>query len=321
MGYYGKSERNFFAANSLDRLWQRRSDSEWIARRYFDSTTRFVPVWQTKNLFTEQSEPQPITLAFEDLEDIIPSAESIVLLGAGNGTVYFAIDLPSNGTQPPTDIVPTGQFRDLKSVGPLLEQGDAALLAYARAVTYWHSRNRYCGVCGSPTQSIEGGHVRVCTDTRCGQQHFPRTDPAIIVLIAHQQHCLLGRQPIWPKKMYSTIAGFVEPGESLEGAVAREAFEETGVQVDNVRYHSSQPWPFPCSIMLGFTAEATGRKIRLGDNELENARWFSRAEIESSLRDGTLRLPTPVSIAYRLIEDWFDDGATGRLKGLLDQLG
>lgn len=318
MNRYGKSSRNFFAGNSLDRLWQRRSDAAWIDRQLAAPETRFIPVWETKNLFTEEPEPHLITLTCRELKDIIPTAQSIVLLGSRNGKPYFAIDLPSQNSLPPAGINGLGRFRDLKGVGPLLDNRNAALLAYARAITYWHSRNRYCGVCGSPTESIEAGHVRVCTNAQCKQQHFPRTDPAIIVLITHQQHCLLGRQPIWPKGMYSTIAGFVEPGESLEEAVAREALEETGVEVGEVQYHSSQPWPFPCSIMLGFTAEAAVRKIDLGDNELEDARWFTHEEIEQALRSGALRLPTPVSIAYRLIEDWYDAGMGGRLKDLPD---
>lgn len=319
MNHYGKSSRNFFAGNSLDRLWQRRLDAAWIDRQLAAPETHFIPVWETRNLFTEEPEPHPITLTPRELQDVIPVAESIVLLGARNGKTYFAIGLPSNDSLPPTSISRLGQFRDLKGVGPLLDNRSAALLAYARAITYWHSRSRYCGACGSPTESTEAGHVRVCTNAQCRQQHFPRTDPAIIVLITHQLHCLLGRQPIWPKGMYSTIAGFVEPGESLEDAVAREALEETGVEINEVHYHSSQPWPFPGSIMLGFTAEATGRKIRIGDNELEDARWFSREELEEALQKGMLRLPTRVSIAYRLIEDWYDSGMRGQLKNLLDQ--
>jgi len=319
MDHYEKSARNFFAGNCLDRLWQRRADAAWIDRQLTAPETRFIPVWETKNLFTEEPEPHLLTLTCQDLQDIIPIAESITLLGARNGRSYFAIDLPSQNSLPPAGINGLGRFCDLKGVGPLLDNRNAALLAYARAITYWHSRSRYCGVCGSPTESTAGGHVRVCTNARCKQQHFPRTDPAIIVLITHRQHCLLGRQPVWPKGMYSTIAGFVEPGESLEEAVAREAFEETGVHVSEVHYHSSQPWPFPGSIMLGFTAEAAGRKIRRGDNELEDARWFSRAELEEALQKGTLRLPTRVSIAYRLIEDWYDAGTRGQLKDFLDQ--
>lgn len=145
---------------------------------------------------------------------------------------------------------------------------------------------------------------------------FPRTDPAIIVLIWSGEKCLLGRQPSWPKLMHSVIAGFVEPGESAEWAVVREAYEEVGVRVKNIFYHSSQPWPFPCSLMLGFTAEAEGEAVRLGDKELEDARWFSRGEVQRAVEGGTLRLPSTVSIAYHLIEDWFDSAGGTRMRDL-----
>ncbi|MDY0041710.1 MAG: NAD(+) diphosphatase, partial [Desulforhabdus sp.] len=320
MEHERKTMQNFFAGNSLDRLWQKRLDSAWIERQLAEPESRFIPIWETKNLVTEESQPTLVALTCNDLQDIIPDAQSIVLLGEINGRAYFAIGLPSNGSLPPASIGRLGRFGDLKSIGPLLDRRQASLLAYARAITYWHSRNRFCGVCGSATESVEAGHARVCTSHRCRQQQFPRTDPAIIVLITHQQSCLLGRQPIWPKGMFSTIAGFVEPGESLEEAVARETLEETGVRINEARYHSSQPWPFPSSIMLGFTAEADGPEIKIGDNELEDARWFTRAAIKEALRNKTMRLPTRISIAYRLIEDWYDAGASRRLKDLLNSL-
>lgn len=195
----------------------------------------------------------------------------------------------------------------------LLAPGEGELLAHARALAYWHRRHRFCGDCGHPTEGAQGGHVRVCSNPQCGRQHFPRTDPAVIVLVTAGERCLLGRQPSWLPGRYSTIAGFVEPGESLEAAVVREVGEETGVRVREVRYQSSQPWPFPASLMLGFRAVAEGEDIHLGDEELEDARWFSREELERAMEEGALRLPGRISIAYRLIEDWFDEGSPGRL--------
>jgi NAD+ diphosphatase len=185
-------------------------------------------------------------------------------------------------------------------------------------MVYWHCRHRFCGVCGSPTESIEGGYQRTCTSAQCGHQHFPRIDPAIIVLVTSEEQCLLGRQPMWPKGMVSTIAGFVEPGESLEDAVIREVHEETGVEVNGVHYHSSQPWPFPSSLMLGFSATATNRNIRVDEHELENASWFTRRALHDQLRCGALRLPSPVSISFRLIQHWFDKGALGTLRDLFN---
>jgi NAD+ diphosphatase len=158
----------------------------------------------------------------------------------------------------------------------------------------------------------KGGHVLVCSNPVCRHEQFPRIDPAIIVLVSDAERALLGRQAAWPVGRYSTIAGFVEPGESLEDAVAREVLEETGVQVDRIEYHSSQPWPFPSSLMLGFMAQAVTHEVHLKDQELEDARWFTRAEIIA----GTPVLPPRQSISYRLIETWFDAGAERPLRDI-----
>jgi NAD+ diphosphatase len=197
------------------------------------------------------------------------------------------------------------EFADLRLTAGLLPADDAGLLAYARAMIYWRQRHRYCGACGAPTRAGSGGHVMVCTAAGCGAESFPRIDPAIIVLVSDGERALLGRQASWPAGRYSTIAGFVEPGESLEDAVAREVREETDIEVDEVAYHSSQPWPFPSSLMVGFHARATSTAIRCPDGELEDARWFSRAE----LAQGTPALPPPQSISFRLIADWYRRGS------------
>ncbi len=228
-----------------------------------------------------------------------------MLLGLIEDRAYFALDLsaveaPLAALRPPAPV----EFTDLRRVGPLLARQEGSLLAYARGIAYWHSRHRFCGVCGSATLSEEGGHVRRCTNATCDAQHFPRTDPAVIMLVHDGDRCLLGRQRIWPTGMHSTLAGFVEPGESLEEAVAREVFEEAGILVDEVRYHSSQPWPFPASIMLGFHARARSSEIRVDHSELEDARWFERSYLLSHQDDDSFRLPRRDSIARRLIEDW-----------------
>jgi NAD+ diphosphatase len=190
--------------------------------------------------------------------------------------------------------------KNLRDVGHLLNDRDAGLLVHALALANWHVTHPHCPRCGAPTRSDRGGAVRVCVAE--GSEHFPRTDPAMIVLVHDGgDRCLLGRQPIWPAGRYSTLAGFVEPGESAEQAVVREVLEETGVLVRDVSYAASQPWPFPGSLMLGFRARADGDTEPVArDGELEDARWFHRDE----LRDGSAMLPTPVSIAYKLITDW-----------------
>ncbi len=312
------SSRNCFARQSIERASHLRRNDEWIAEKMADANARFVPVWQTKNLIADEEAPQAVFLKSSDSADLIKTADSITFLGKHNGKTYFAVGFDAADPSLLTALNRLGQFKDLRGVGGMLDDLQGSLLAYSRAIAYWHSCNRFCGNCGSPTKSSICGHIRVCTNPDCGREHFPRTDPAIIVIVASGRHCLLGRQPRWRKNVYSTLAGFVEPGESIESAVAREVMEETGIQVNGVRYHSSQPWPFPCSIMLGFIAEAERTEVSLDGAELEDARWFSRKEMQTAIKEKTLILPGRVSIAYRLIEHWFDAHSKIRLKKLID---
>jgi NAD+ diphosphatase len=206
----------------------------------------------------------------------------------------------------PLPLLPEGMgaFTDLRQVAGLLPPGEASVLAHARGLMHWRTKHRFCGICGSRCEARSAGHVMVCQG--CGAQHFPRTDPAVIMLVVRGDSCLLGHSHRFPSvTMYSTLAGFVEPGESLEDAVAREVLEETGVRVQDSEYHSSQPWPFPSSLMIGFTARATADAAPRADEELEDVRWFTREEIAS----GTPGLPPPQSVSFRLIEDWYDSGA------------
>jgi NAD+ diphosphatase len=191
-----------------------------------------------------------------------------------------------------------------------LSEDEAGLLAYARAMVHWREHNRYCGRCSLPIGGRPGRPRYAMLQSDLRAPAIPRLDPAVIVLVTDGERALLGRQPAWPPGRYSTVAGFVEPGESLEDAVAREVREETGVVVDEVIYHSSQPWPFPSSLMLGFTARASRTDIDLSDQELEDARWFTRAQLAA----GEIALPTTHSISFRLVEDWYDSGATTPLR-------
>jgi NAD+ diphosphatase len=292
---------NFYDHAVFDRAGVFRKDAAWIAARLDDEATRFVPVWRSQNLFVEEV-PAPVLLERAELREI---PGEFVLLGLDEGRAVFAVDLSPLET--PLDAVRLdrpAQFGDLRRFGPLIDPGEGTLLAYARGMLYWHSRHRFCGVCGSPTGSVEAGHVRRCTNASCGTSHFPRTDPAVIMLVTDGDRCLLGRQRQWPAGMHSTLAGFVEPGESLERAVAREVIEETGIEVGEVTYHSSQPWPFPSSLMLGFTARALTTELRVDPEELETARWFDKAWLLRHEDDDEFRLPRRDSIARRLIEDW-----------------
>ena len=302
MDNFQKSSKNMFVAQALERSNYRRKDPDWIARRMRDPASFFVAVWKSKILVTEGEAPGPVLLKWQQLEGHAEE-DFAFFLGERNGNSYFAVDVDEKA---PDAFGASGRFRDLRAVAPLLSREDGALLAYAKTLVYWHKRNYFCGACGSRNEMRDGGHCRTCVNPQCGVVHFPRTDPAIIVMIRSGEKCLLARQSIWPEHMYSVVAGFVEPGESAEGAVAREVFEEVGLRVKNIRYHSSQPWPFPCSLMLGFTADTEDEQITLGDKELEDARWFRRPELREAVENGVVKLSTPVSISYRLIEDWFD---------------
>ncbi len=313
------STRNLFTDYGLDRVHRQLQDEAWVAAQLTHPATCFLPVWHLRPLITPGDAPHPVWLTPEAAAAFIPQAASITVLGVAAGCAYATFDLPATA-EPPAALTALGEFQDLRRVSPLLSRFDGGILAYARAMAFWHAQHRFCGACGSPTESREGGHLRTCMHPQCKQQHFPRTDPAIIVCTTCGDKILLGRQPTWIKGRYSTIAGFVAPGESLEDAVAREVQEETGARVAVVHYHSSQPWPFPSSLMLGFTAEAVDDTLCAGpdcnDGELEDYRWFTRAEIRQGLEAGTFGLPSRISISFRLIADWFDAGDQGHLTPL-----
>ena len=318
--HLARSARNFFCAGTGERLAQWRRHPGWSSSALTHEDTRFVPVWRERSLIDDSGEAACL-LTLRDLAPLAFQHEEAVLLGTMHGHTCFALELALDEAQARAVSPPGAGFRDLRRNASLLSPHEGALLAYARAMLFWHRRHRYCGECGSPTRAEEAGHLRVCSDGQCGARHFPRTDPAIIVLStdASGERCLLGRQAAWDAGMYSCLAGFVEPGESLEHAVVREVYEESGIRIAQVSYRSSQPWPFPSSLMLGFRALAVSEAIQRGDDELEDARWFSRDDLAAGYRDGSLRIPNQVSIAYRLIEEWFDEGPA-TLGDLLAQL-
>lgn len=294
-----------FYAGGLDRASHLRKDEAWLAARRRDRSSRFVPVWRGENLIAlpAPEAPRAVLLAIEAVA--ATEIENTHLLGLAEDCAYFVLDLSSHDSpQAALDIDAGAEFMDLRRVGPLLPRREGSLLAYARGLAYWHARHGYCGVCGSPTRSEEAGHLRRCTNPHCATPHFPRTDPAVIMLVHDGERCLLGRQKIWAPGMRSTLAGFVEPGESLEEAVAREVYEETKVTLDRITYHSSQPWPFPASLMLGFHASARSSAIEVDHSELEDAAWYEKDWLRTHQDDESFRLPRRDSIARRLIEDW-----------------
>jgi NAD+ diphosphatase len=310
-----KSDENVFAAGTLYRASESRLDEQQINRLLDDPAVRFVPVWKNKHLVIQTNPVQPVFLARAAAEPLLNRSLELVFLGFLAEVPYFALALPEDPV-PEVFFPPDQAFKDLREIGALLGKDEGSMLAYARAMMHWHYTHQYCGRCGNKTISAEAGHVRKCPNPACGLKHFPRTDAAIIVLITYQQHCLLVRQPNWPEKMHATVAGFLEPGESLEDAVAREVMEETGLELTNIRYHSSQPWPFPASIMVGFTAQATSMDFRLDQREIEQACWLTRPELIRKLKDNTIKIPSPLSISYRLLEDWFKK----KNRGVLSQI-
>jgi NAD+ diphosphatase len=302
-------QRNIFAGPYLDRAAHLRQDPAWFAAALADERSRAIPVWNSRNLIVEGDTPRAAYLELSQVPPGRHNSTDLVLLGRFGDTSFFTYEIES--IEPPP-LLPGARFEDLRLVGSVLPIDEAGLLGYARAMISWRRRHRFCGTCGANTLSARSGHVLVCSNPGCRSEQFPRIDPAIIVLVRDGDRALLGRQATWPIGRYSTIAGFVEPGESLEDAVAREVFEETGIEVDRIEYHSSQPWPFPASLMLGFTAHAVTSEVRLRDQELEDARWFTRADLVST---GAL-LPPRQSISFRLIEHWFDAGGESSLRDI-----
>ena len=261
-------------------------------------STVVAPVWRSRSLVAGgRSCPTAALLPVDSLRPHF-AREPWALLGSDGTRTVLAIDLSRlDDGLPGAEL---GSFEDLRRIGSLLPAADAAILAHARGLMQWRTRHRFCSVCGAVCRPRDAGHVMVCTG--CGAQHFPRTDPAVIMLVSSGERVLLGQPARFREvRVFTTLAGFVEPGESLEEAVAREVWEEAGVRVANVAYHSSQPWPFPSSIMLGFTAEALDEAITTDADELVEARWFTRAELRAP--EGFV-LPPDMSIARRLIEDW-----------------
>jgi NAD+ diphosphatase len=289
-----------FAGPFLERRAELRDDPAWIAAARADSGTRYLLGAGATQLVTRGAAAE---IAFlEGGHSLVAAArdEELTLLGWFRGMRCVLVELRDAAAPLPADT----ELRELRPLAPLLPPDSASLLAYARALALWKARHRHCGVCGTPTLPARAGHVLRCTAPGCGTEVFPRLDPAIIVLVTDVsgERALLGRQASWAQGRYSTIAGFVEPGETLEDAVIREVEEETGVLAGDAEYVASQPWPFPSSLMLGFRAVARTHEITLRDGELEDARWFTRAELTA----GSAALPPAGAISARLIDAWLD---------------
>ena len=300
---------NFYANIHLDRAGNQRVDSDWVSARLRAPESRILPVWRSQNLISPGDQVTMVELEITHLDILTNGQNEPILLGLVDEVAYFAIDVSHVDDPIAHDVLgQQGEFADLRQVGPVMAREEGNLLAYARGINYWHQRHQFCSVCGAPTRSEAAGHQRRCTNEACNATHFPRTDTACIMLVYHGDRIILGRAERFPPRMQSVLAGFLEPGESLEDCVTREIYEEVGVRVTDVSYQSSQPWPFPASLMVGFRARALDTELDPHPSELVSAGWHSRDELKALTPESALQLPRPDSIARRLIEDWLAEG-------------
>ncbi len=295
-----------FAGNPLDRGDTYRRDQAWLDAQALNTQSRFLPLWQLNVLIQAEPETQlgwvsPADIARLDL-DVPP-----VFLGLRDGVAHFAIDVSQLGDpRHEFNLEETWRFEDSRAAATALSSAETGILAQSRAQLDWHKRHQFCSVCGQRTVQSRGGLVRKCM--ACKAEHFPRTDPVAIMVVTDGERCLLGqsRGRLSRTGTYSALAGFMDQAESIEEAVRREVKEEAGIEVGQVCYHSSQPWPFPSSLMIGCHGRALTTDIHIDNEEMTDVRWFTRADVLSALRGDhpDLRVPAPIAIAHHLIKAW-----------------
>lgn len=290
-----------FSFSEIHRQSQLRGDSTAINRFYKSEKSRTL-LWQDGHFLTQDGQPR--YFSFQQLQGFQSGLDEPVYLGQYQGHEYFAAQIQQTGI----DSVES-EMMTLRRATAMFTGSDAEMMVYAQGILNWLRNHAFCSRCGSDTTIIEAGHGRRCNNTQCARLSYPKIDPAVIFSIVNntgpESKILLGRKSIWDEDRYSVIAGFVEPGETLEDAVRREAYEETGVRVDGVEYIGSQPWPYPDSLMLGFCAETSEHEITLIDQELEKATWFTTGELEEGIKTQRFKMPFRVSIAWQLIDRWF----------------
>jgi NAD+ diphosphatase len=307
----------YYRELKLDRASESRKDRQWLQQQWTRQQCRVFVLKNDKSLMywrnRETETPQVVQFPQTEITNLAGESEQLVFLGLDHNGPLFALDVSAHHDELLATCIGDNEFVDLRDVGWLLEAQQAAQLAYARGLLFWNRHHRFCGTCGSPTLSENGGHMRLCSDSSCARMHFPRTDPAVIMLVEDRSEpakprCLLARNSRFPSRMMSTLAGFVDPLESLEETVIREVFEECGIKVGEVEYQASQPWPFPSSIMLGFRARALTRDIVVDGVEIEEAYWFDAEQLkefgEWGDDSGQFCLPRRDSIARYLVESW-----------------
>lgn len=298
--------QNTFAGNPLDRASDRRPHAEWLAAQLASPDSLGLALWNGKPL-VEKTKDGGVQIAYLPAKlasELAGGDERLLFMGLWQETAIFAVDLEGSGDPAQGPLQGLGEFKELRTIAVQLPTTDAAILATAKSMFEWRRRHQYCAVCGQPSAAKDGGWKRHCPS--CQAEHFPRTDPVVIMLACHGDRCMLGRQEMWPKGMFSALAGFLEPGESIEEACARELNEEAGLRTLSVRYHSTQPWPYPASLMIGLIAEVEDDEGTPDQTELSEIRWFTRQEAQSLIRgeiEGVF-CPQSMAIAHQLIKAW-----------------
>ena len=300
-----------FSGMALDRAATLRTDPAWVARTLEEPTTRLLAAGSEGVLVDDARDVALARRRLAALREAGADTLEPILLGMDGPCALFAVDLDALGGHARAFVTRQGHPIGLRDAGAMLSRSEAGLAAYLMALLNWHRRHRFCANCGALTTIADAGYARRCTS--CEAVHFPRTDPVVIMVVEHAGSVLLGRHAGWPARQYSALAGFVSPGESLEEAVVREVSEEAGIQAHDPTFVTSQPWPFPSSLMLGFRARSDGGRPAAIDGELEDVRWFTLAEVRAAIEDdgGELRLPPRISIARFLVERWAVDAAAG----------
>jgi NAD+ diphosphatase len=293
-----------FSGSPLNRCAIERRDPVWVEARRAETTARYLPFYKLEPLVKQEDGAALAWARWELFEDLDPKPEAM-LLGVDEGVAHFAVDVtPLEAPLKTLGLTGVADFEDLRKFAGDLTSGEVAIFAHARSLLDWHARHQHCPACSGDTTSVLAGAHRRCIE--CSAEHFPRTDPVAIAVVAMGDRCLLGRGPGWPETMYSALAGFVETGETIEEAVRREILEESGIEVGAVRYVKSQPWPFPSSLMIGCIAEAESEEITIDPVELVDVRWFSLEEVRAAIdgKPGDLFVPPPFAIANHLLRAW-----------------